>query len=217
MFSLFEIVGVNMGFIEKFLLPKEEDFISALKEQTAVIRSIVHDLNDACIKQNSDAYVSIKNDADKMRELKSTNMKKLLNVFLAPYDKESIYRLITQLDWVVLSIRHFVIEREVYGIDAMEDYRNIFDVLSEIALLLEEGFNRLVAKEMNGLAATIDLIHDKYDQLVEYCALAMAALLKGDDIKNILMHKDIVAQLREIAKRMHVTATTLEDMAIKVV
>jgi uncharacterized protein Yka (UPF0111/DUF47 family) len=206
-----------MGFIEKFILPKEENFITALKEQTGVARSIVYDLYDACVNQKAEALDSVIDDADRMRSLKGTNMKMLLNVFLTPYDKESIYRLITQLDWVVLSIRHFVIEREVYGIESLDDYRNIFDVLKEMATLLEEGFDQLAAKEMVGLAATIDLIHDKYDQLVEYCARAMAELFKNDDCKTILMHKDIVAQLKEVAKRMHITATTVEDMAIKVV
>lgn len=206
-----------MGFIEKFILPKEVDFVSALKEQTGATRNIVHDLYDACVKQKPEAFESIKIDADRARELKNTNMKELLNVFITPYDKEAIYRLLTQLDWVALSVKHFVIEREVYGIESLDDYRNIFDDLKEMATLLEESFNQLAAREMIGLSATIDQIHDKYDQVVEYCARAMAELFKSDDCKAIIMHKDIVAQLKEIAKRMHVTANNLEDMAIKVV
>ena len=206
-----------MGFIDKFLLPKEIDFISALKAQTSATRAIVQDLYDTCVHHKPEALESIREDADRAREIKNNNMKELLDVFITPYDKESIYRLITQLDWVVLSVKHFVIEREVYGVESMEDYFNIFDVLKEMAILLEEGFNQLAAKEMVGLATTIDLIHDKYDQVVEYCARAMAKLFEGDDCKRIIMHKDIVAQLKEIAKRMHMTANTLEDMAIKVV
>jgi hypothetical protein len=38
-----------------------------------------------------------------------------------------------------------------------------------------------------------------------------------DDCKRIIRHKDMLLQLKEIAKRIHVTANTLEDMAIKVV
>ena len=206
-----------MGFIDKFLLPKEIDFISALKAQTSATRAIVHDLYDTCVHHKPEALESIREDADRAREIKNNNMKELLDVFITPYDKESIYRLITQLDWVVLSVKHFVIEREVYGVESMENYFNIFDVLKEMAILLEEGFNQLAAKEMVGLATTIDLIHDKYDQVVEYCARVMAKLFESDDCKSIIMHKDIVAQLKEIAKRMHITANTLEDMAIKVV
>ncbi len=63
---------------------------------------------------------------------------------------------------------------------------------------------------------SIGLIHDKYDLLVEYRGQHVAQLPQRDDIKHIIIHKDILEQLKEIAKRMHVTANTLEDMAIKV-
>ena len=35
------------------------------------------------------------------------------------------------------------------------------------------------------------------------------------DCREILNHRDLVDQLREIAKRLHVAANNLEDMAIK--
>jgi uncharacterized protein Yka (UPF0111/DUF47 family) len=214
---VFETLGVKMGFIEKFIVPKEEDFVSALKEQTGITRKIVDDLYDACIKQNPAAFDSIRNDAGQMRTLRNTNMKRLFNVFLTPYDRESIYRLISQLDWVVLSVKHFVIEREVYGIESMQDYRPIFDVLKEMANLQEQSFDHLSEKRLTSLDDTIEQIHDRYDLVVENCARAMAKLFKNDDCKTILRHKDIVAQLKEIAKRMHVTANTIEDMALKLV
>jgi len=38
-----------------------------------------------------------------------------------------------------------------------------------------------------------------------------------DDVKRIIRHKDMLLQLKEIAKRTHIAANTLEDMAIKVI
>jgi len=206
-----------MGFIDKFILPESVDFVAALREQTVATRGIVCDLHNACVRQQPDALQSIRDDAQRAQTIKSDNMKRLLSVFLTPYDKESIYRLITQLDWVVLSVKHFVIEREVYGIESLDEYRDIFELLQEMAELLEEGCNQLAAREMIAQAATTDRIHDKYDQVVEHCARATAALFRADDCKHIMRHRDIVAQLKEIAKRIHITANTLEDMAIKVV
>ena len=206
-----------MGFIEKFILPKEEDFVSALKEQTAITRKTVDDLYDACVNQAPDAFDSIRRDAEKMHVLRNTNMKRLLNVFLTPYDRESIYRLISQLDWVILSVKHFVIEREVYGIESLEDYIPIFGLLKEMANLTESSFNQLADRKLNELDDAIDQIHDKYDLVVESCARAIAELFTSDDCKHILRHRDIVAQLKEIARRMHVTANTIEDMALKLV
>ena len=206
-----------MGFIEKFIVPKEEDFVSALKEQTGITRKIVDNLYEACINQTSEAFDSIRNEAEQMHKLRNTNMKRLLNVFLTPYDRESIYRLISQLDWVVLSVKHFVIEREVYGIESLEGYRHIFDILKEMANLQEQSVDQLADRKLNQLDDTIDQIHERYDLVVENCARAMAELFKNNDCINILRHRDIVAQLKEIGRRMHVTANNIEDMALKLV
>ena len=202
-----------MGFIEKFVLPKEVDLAAALQAQTSATRNIVHDLYAAYILHQSEAFTAIKNDTSETREIKEKNMKELLDVFIAPYDKESIFRIITQLDWIALSVKHFVVEVDAYhNKQSLDVYRNIFELLKEMASLLEDGFKQLSRKEL----PSITLIHDKYDLLVEYRAQHVAQLLQQEDCKHIIIHKDILAQLKEIAKRMHVTANTLEDMAIKV-
>lgn len=202
-----------MGFIQKFILPKDVDLAAALQEQTAATRTIVHDLYAAYILHEDEAFNAIKNDTSKTREIKDKNMKELLDVFIAPYDKESIFRIITQLDWIALSVKHFVIEVDaVNNKQALVGYRNIFEVLKEMASLLEGGFKQLSEKHLPSIA----LIHDKYDLVVEYRAQHVAQLLQQEDLKHLIIHKDILAQLKEIAKRMHVTANTLEDMAIKI-
>jgi hypothetical protein len=155
----------------------------------------------------------IKNDSNQTGAIKHKNMKELLDVFIAPYDKESIFRIITQLDWIALSVKHFVIEAEAYtNPHSLEIYRDIFDLLKDMADLLEEGFKQLSRKEL----PKIDRIHDKYDLVVKYRAQHLAKLLLQEDCKRIIVHAEILAQLKEIAKRMHISANTLEDMAIKV-
>jgi len=203
-----------MGFIQKFILPKEVDLTSALQAQTSATKTVVYDLYDAYILHQEEAFSAIKNDTSATRAIKEKNMKELLDVFIAPYDKESIFRIITQLDWIALSVRHFVVEVDAYyHRQALDVYSDIFVLLKEMASLLEAGFIQLAKKEL----PSITLIHDKYDLLVEYRARHVAQLMQQEDFKHILIHKDILAQLKEIAKRMQVTANTLEDMAIKLV
>jgi len=204
---------VNKGFIQKFILPKEVDLAAALQAQTLATRNIVHDLYAAYILHESGAFSDIKNDTSETRAIKEKNMKELLDVFIAPYDKESVFRIITQLDWVALSVKHFVVEVDAYpDKQALDVYRDIFELLKEMASLLEDGFKQLSKQEL----PSIGLIHDKYDLLVEYRAQHVAQLLQQDDFKHIIIHKDILSQLKEIAKRMQITANTLEDMAIKI-
>jgi uncharacterized protein Yka (UPF0111/DUF47 family) len=204
-----------MNFIRKFILPKEVDFDAALQAQARITRIIVSDLHNACIDDKLKNFDAILEHADEARLLKTKNMNELLDVFIAPYDKESIFRIITQLDWIALSIKHFQLETVTYGVTTISDYQSIVELLLEMASLLEQCITRLSTKSPRAISLDTDIIHDQYDHVVVLCAESVAELLKKDDCKQIIIHRDILAQLKEIAKRIHVSANTLEDMAIK--
>ncbi len=204
-----------MNFIRKFILPKEVDFDTALQAQARITRIIVSDLHAACIDAELKNPGAITEHADEARLLKTKNMNELLDVFIAPYDKESIYRIITQLDWIALSVKHFQLETEAYGITSITEYQSIVELLLEMASLLEQCITRLSTKSPRTISLDTDIIHDQYDHVVALCARSVAELLKIDDCKQIIVHRDILAQLKDIAKHIHITANTLEDMAIK--
>jgi len=206
-----------MGTISNYILPKNVDFNNALQSQAHITRTIVEDLQAACTDNNRALLKHINDHATEARTLKSSNMQELLDVFITSYDKESIYRMITQLDWVALSVKHFALEVQAYEIVSLDEYRTIADVLVEMAALLELGITRLSVKNPKAIAPDIDLIHDKYDHVVKLCAQVLAQLLDQEDYKRILVHREVLAQLREVAKRIHITANTLEDMAIKII
>ena len=206
-----------MGFIRKFILPKDLDFNKALRAQAHITRMIVEDLRNAFVDNDASARAAISVHADEARALKTKNMKELLDVFIAPYDKESIYRMITQLDWITLSVRHFVLEIETYGVSSVQECQPIFEVLVEMATQLEQGVTQLSKKNPKNLTQDIELIHEKYNHVVELCAQSIAKLLKQDDYKRTIVHKEVVTQLKEVAKRIQVTANSLEDMAIKII
>lgn len=204
-----------MSFIRKFILPKEVDFDTALQAQARITRIIVSDLHTACLDTGQLDADIISAHSDEARSLKSKNMNELLDVFITPYDKESIYRLITQLDWIALSVKHFQLETDAYGITSITEYQSILELILEMASLLEQCVTRLSTKSPKTISADTDIIHDQYDKAVFLCARSVAELLKQDDCKQIIVHRDILAQFKEIAKRIHITANTLEDMAIK--
>jgi len=206
-----------MNFINKFILPKEVDFDTALQAQARITRIIVSDLHATCIDEKVKNAGAISEHADEARLLKTKNMNELLDVFIAPYDKESIYRLITQLDWIALSVKHFQLETDAYGVTTISEYQSIIEVILEMANLLEQCITRLSTKSPRTISLDTDIIHDQYDHVVVLCAQSVAELLKNDDCKYIIVHRDILWQLKEIAKRIHVTANTLEDMAIKLI
>ena len=206
-----------MGFIRKFLLPSDVDFNAALLAQAQTSRLMIDKMYQACIDNDRNALAAIPELAQHAREQKTRNMAQLLNVFITPYDKESIYRMITQLDWIALSVKHFQLETEIYNTHSLNAYKAILEVITEMAVALEGGMTQLSIKNINTIASSTEQIHDQYDKVVEACARATAKLLAHDDCKHIIRHKDILLQLKEIARRIHITANTLEDMAIKIV
>lgn len=206
-----------MGIIQKYLLPKEVDFNSALQKQVDASRNSVLDLCLYCQNNDRQALKAIIEDEHQSRALKSKNMHELLDVFITPYDKESIYRIITQLDWIALSVKHLVIELLSYKITCPHFYDTIFKTLAEMAEALDKTFIYLPQKQLGKILTNIESIHDNYDKTTKYCALAALRHLEKDDIKVYLAHKEILNQLKEVSKRIHVSANTLEDMAMKIV
>jgi len=205
-----------MGFIKKYLLPEEIDFNLALLEQARISRSIIHKLLESCQNENGNMLSGIPADAHSASQLKTQNMTKLQSVFITPYDKESIYRMITQLEWIALSVKHFHLETEAYDMHSLGEYESILETILKMATALEDGVSQLPAKKLQPISSRMNQIYDQYDRVVKACAHASANLLAQDDIKRIIRHKDMLRQLKEIARRIHITANTLEDMTIKI-
>jgi len=206
-----------MSFISKLILPAQVDFDRALQAQSHQTAAVVQDLYDAFVVGEPDALAAIKDDVEKARSLKESNMKELLNVFITPYDKESIFRLVTQLDWVALSASHLKLLANAYSIDSLKSDEDILLELTKMAGLLDEGISQLSSKALPSIAENCDRIHDKYDQVVSLYARSLAAQLQQEDFRRAIVFRDILVQMKEIAKRVHVAANTLEDMMIKVI
>lgn len=206
-----------MGFIQRYLLPKEVDFNGALLTQAQIAHEMVACLHEASAGDDIARLAGIGEMAARARAAKEHNMEVLLDVFITPYDKESIYRLITQLDWVALSVKHFELESHVYGIHSLAEYLPIVEILLEMAQKLEDGIGQLSRKKVEPAQGFNRELHDAYDNVVNLCARATAALLDRDDIKRLIRHKDMLLQFKEIAKRIHISSNSLEDMMIKLV
>jgi len=206
-----------MGLIQKYILPKEVDFNAALQQQVNASRDTVLDLCRFCLENDRKALIAVKEDERKCRELKKQNMHELLDVFITPYNRESIYRMINQLDWITLSVKHLAVDLLIYKVQCPETHQPIFTALTQMVEALTDGFTFLTEKKQQNIAHVVDKIYLYYDEVAEQCSVASALHLENDDIKVYLAHREILIQLKEVAKRIHVSANTLEDMAIKII
>lgn len=206
-----------MGLIEKYLLPKEIDFNAALMKQAQASKQSILDLENFCLENDEKARQSILTDEHDSRLLKNNNMRELLDVFITPYDKESIYRMIVQLDWISLSVKHLSIDIVAYNVKCPKHYQQIFSLLTEMVETLTSAFDFLAEKKLSQILACTQSIHDNYDETARRCAGAAAKHLAEDDIKIYLSHKEILYQLKDVSKHIHLSANALEDMAMKIV
>lgn len=203
------------GFIQKYILPREVDFNAAFQRQTEATRLTVADLCSYCMHRDTAALVRIENDEHGCGEEKSRNMRELLKVFITPYDRESIYRVINQLEWVGLSVKHLALDLKIYSLDCPQDSLGILNQLHTMAEELSAGFSCLDKKNITQVTGIVNSIYADYDKAVELCSQANARHLQEDELKHYLAYREILLQLKEVAKRIRVTSSTLEDLVIK--
>ncbi|MEY3089707.1 MAG: hypothetical protein RL113_23 [Pseudomonadota bacterium] len=200
---------------KKYIVPHEIDFIEILQQQSQATHKMIEDLYDCFIHEKETSCDSIIEDEHNTERIKEKNMHTMLNAFITPIDRESIYRAITQLNWVSISVKHFVQETKAYEIDRLPQYKEIFDLIYDSSKNLKEGFDFLSEPNHAKVARKADKTRNLGDKISQAYIKEMVELTKSDDIKYMFIHKEILSQLKEIGKRLHVSANTLQDIVIK--
>ena len=203
------------SFIKEYILPKEIDFLLAMHKHSLIIKKLTNNLYKCFIEGKSNACTLILEEQKEAVTIRDENMKNLLNTFITPIDKESIYRVTTQLDWIAISIKHFMLEAQAYGVFKLDNtFAELIKLLQLQAELLSAGF-KTVKREPATTAKNAQRVRDIYDRLVALYINTMAALAKLEHNQEIFAKRELLAQIKDISKRMRVTANYLEDTIMK--
>lgn len=203
------------SFFKKYIVPHEIDFIAMLQEQSLVTHKIIKDLYECFIDEDEQDCQSIIEDENKTEQIKKRNMEMLLNAFITPIDRESIYRAVTQLDWVAISVKHFVQETKAYKVDSLTQYKDIFHLIYSASEVLNEGFEALDDAVHAKVSRKADKVRTLTDEISQRYIQEMVILSENTDFKQVFIYKEILSQLKEIGRRLHVTANTLQDIVVK--
>ena len=201
------------SFIKKYILPKEIDFIASLNQQVSIIVEITDNLHECFIECKKDSCDLISRSVKNEKKMRKKNMRDLLSTFITPIDRESLYRVITQLDWIAISIEHFMLEVKAYEINKLE-YKHIIKGIQLQAQLLSSGFKTIKTSPEN-TTQSAQKVRDDYNEVVSLYIEKMAKLANSKDMKRVFMQKEILNQLKEISKRMQMCANSLEDIVMK--
>lgn len=206
-----------MGIFKKlsgYILPKEVDFFGNLYSQCVLTQQVVSMLQDIYItkSKSTDQLESI---IEKSGSLRKQNLVELNSVMITPVDKEAISRMYLSLDWIVLSIKHLNAEIAAYNISSLKEYEKIIVMLHSEMKEMEKCFSLLKEKKFADVLAGVNVIIAIDDELINEYSEQLALLLTSGDIKHIIRYKDILAQLKEVSKRIHVTANNVQDIVFK--
>jgi uncharacterized protein Yka (UPF0111/DUF47 family) len=201
--------------IKKYILPEEIDFFKELQEQSEATQKATHDLYRCFATGDQQSCEAILNNENQATVLKNRNMDDLSRAFITPVDREAIFRAITHLDWVLISIKHLVMESTAYGISDLKEYKKIMRQLRDCADILAQGFAALHHNEMEIIRHKADEARTMAHLVTESYVQAMSRVAEGNDIHLMFKHKELLSQIKSIAKRFHVTANTLQDISMK--
>jgi uncharacterized protein Yka (UPF0111/DUF47 family) len=204
-----------LNLLKKYILPEEINFFQELYEQAGATRDALDDLYRCFIEGKEASCQAVLGDEHMAGALKERNMNDLGRAFMTPVDREAIFRAITHLDWIVISVKHLVMETQAYAITDLREYENILLQLRNCADILCQGFSALEKKEMELTAEKAEATRDLAHQVTETYVLAMAEVAAASNIHLMFKHKEILSQIKSIAKRFHVAANTLQDITMK--
>ena len=204
-----------LNLLKKYILPEEINFFRELRQQAEATRNTIDDLYRCFVEAKEESCQAVLGDEHRACELKERNMNDLGRAFMTPVDREAIFRAITHLDWIVISVKHLVMETKAYGIANLREYERLLLELRNCADLLCQGFSALEKKDLEQTAKKAEATRDLAHKMTETYVQAMAKVAKGNDIHMMFTHKEVLSQIKSIAKRFHVAANTLQDITMK--
>jgi len=200
--------------LKGFILPQEIDFFGNLLQQSTITWQIVNELNEIYIKKTGDSE-KLSNMIAEAKQLRSGYLKELNEALITPVDREAISRTYVNLHWVVLSVKHLNVEINTYKIKDLNEYEIILSLLSMQMKEMSKCFDLLKKKQLNEVHGFIYEIVHLDNMIIKEYSENLAVLFEGNDMKHILQHKEILSQLKEVSKRIHIAANSLEDMVFK--
>lgn len=204
-----------LQWFKKMVLPEVTDFYAEMTAQCQMTHEIIAELYDLHTQHHftdSKKVLKLVDDANKSHRKR---MNELERAFITPVDREAIARAYLHLHWVCLSSKHLVVELDTYEITQLNDYKGILELLDEEMTSLRMAFTSLEQKDAAKTMKLLAKVIHADDKLIKEYAKQLKQLFKGKDMEHILQQREILSQLKEISKRIHICANHVEDILFK--
>lgn len=198
--------------LKQLFLPKETDFMAMLHQHVKEINTLVQTLLQPIENmEQTNALLKAGEEA-----LRSEN-RALLDSFITPYDREALYRIINQLIWLKMSIRHFLL-----ALHAFKNPTSLHPILTPLAAELQtlsahllEAIVLLQKRKTQQVNDEIVQLFNAYERFIEHNIALHTTIMHFTDTQQLFMAKELSSQLKDIAKRLRVCAMSVDDLLMK--
>lgn len=206
----------------QFLVPKDKKFFPLFHKHAQLLVDIAQTLHDASNLKDPDERMDLFKKINKLED-KSDELTREINFelsknFLTPFDREDIYSLTKRMNEVADLMDSVSNRMKIYQVEKVKkSIRKITEETLEACKSIQEavaaleGFKNLdaVTKACN----KIEKIEEKVDSI--YDREVLKIFEEYEDVKEIIIYKDILSALESATDKCKDVADVLEGISVK--
>jgi hypothetical protein len=195
------------------VFPREYDFEGMLAEQSdrtmAGVQAFVDWLKITPLTSPS-GLEQLETEADHMRhDLED----KLINSFSTPFDRQDIYSISRQMDYILNFSKETAKEMHAFGVEPDRHIHAMARLLLSGTGCIGNGIKSL-GTDKDRVEEEIRHARNDYNELEEVYIAGMAELLKTNDAMNAIRTREIYHHLRDAGRAMRDTLDILHNAVI---
>lgn len=203
-----------------FLLPKRTSFFDAFDKQAAIIAQSSQELlamisTGIDIEKRAKRIAFLEKEADLVAH---QTIQTLHKSFITPFEREDIYKLISQLDDIIDTIEEIAARIALYKIDTMtQEAKNLAILVSTAAQEVQKAVQNLKnLKDIDAVRQMFVHIHDCEHEADSILRNTLAKLFEEEkDPISLIKWKEIYEFLEAVTDRCQNVASTIEGIIIE--
>jgi uncharacterized protein Yka (UPF0111/DUF47 family) len=195
------------------IFPREYDFLGMLAAQSertvAGVQALVDWLNQDPLSIPQELEL-LENEVDHMRHDMED---KLVNSFSTPFDRQDIYSISRQMDYILNFSKDTAKEMYAFGVRPDKPIIDMANKLLSGTVCIAGGV-KVLNSDKSAVEEEIRHARDAINAIEEMYIYAMAELLKTDDAMHAIRTREIYHHLRDAGRAMRDTLDILHNAVI---
>jgi uncharacterized protein len=195
------------------IFPREYDFLGMLAVQSdrtvAGVQALVDWLKQDTLS-NPKELEQLENEVDHMRHDMED---KLVNSFSTPFDRQDIYSISRQMDYILNFSKETAKEMYAFGVRPDKPILDMANKLLSGTVCIAGGI-KVLNSDKSAVEEQIRHARDAYNLIEEMYIYAMAELLRTDDAMHAIRTREIYHHLRDAGRAMRDTLDILHNAVI---